>query len=467
MPILPSRNQISGRGRTVIGSRPAARLNDVFGMLIALFTFLAPIPVASHRPVFWLMWAAVIAVTLAFHQILTWRVESDRTQRLTQHKWVIGAALVLIGFSVLQVVPLGETSKLSNPALAATDVISIAVPQSVLGIVRFATYLMLFILVVETATNGQRVRRIGWAIYAGIVAHALWGLIALSLFKEGNPFAAGDSNALVATGTFINRNSFATYLGMGLCLGAALILNDGLKPRMRRPFRRVLDAERLERLVLWLTIVFVFYALLRTESRMGLAASLSGLFVIVLLLRQKAVGLWIALLQAMAALIAGPLLATLVFGQAVLNRSILSEVSLDVRMELYRQTVSMIRERPLTGWGLDSFATAFPLFHRPPLSSGVTWDLAHNSYLMLWAELGLIAGSIPVLILTGVSIGLLRRALRRSSHFVLPVAAFGAICVGAVHSFVDFSLEIEANTLLIVVFAGLGLANLRSTKAAE
>jgi len=460
------RRRSSPEKSALAASRPAARLNDMTGRLIALVTFLAPIPVASHRPIFWLMWAAILGFGLALHQVMTLRLDPRRRIRVLEHKWVLICVAALVAFICFQLVPLGVSLSDRAPGLASSGAITVDAPQTTLGLVRLLTFLALFVLVTETATNGERVRKIGWAIYAGIVAHAIWGLMVLTVF-DGFDFLKSDTSyADVATGTFINRNSFATYLGMGLCLGISLILNDTLKPRMRRPFRRFLDVERMERLILWLSVVLLFFTLLKTESRMGLAASLCGVFVVVLIMRQKARGLWIAGLQAVAAIVAGPFLATLFFGQGVLNRSVLGEVALDTRLELYRQTVEMIKERPFTGWGLDSFASAFPLFHAPPLSSAVIWDLAHNSYLGLWAELGLIAGSIPMALLAGAAIGLVRRIVRRNSHFVLPVAALGALVVGGVHSLVDFSLEIEANTFLLIVLVALGLAHLRSTKGA-
>ncbi|MNL66556.1 hypothetical protein D3C87_1910430 [compost metagenome] len=86
------------------------------------------------------------------------------------------------------------------------------------------------------------------------------------------------------------------------------------------------------------------------------------------------------------------------------------------------------------------------------------WDKAHNSYLTLLSELGLVAGLlIPLMLLT---IGwMLARAPGGSARERLPVTvALGVLAVGASHSLVDFSLEIQAVTLWFVALLACGLA---------
>ncbi len=439
-------------------------LNRIYSWIICVVVLTAPIPLASHRPIFWLMWAVIIGALLAAHLVGTALLDKDRKLRLYAYPVILTGTVVFVGYALVQLVP-GLGASLAGPGSGvALSAISLDSSQTFVSVIRIVTYAMLFALVLEVATNSERVRRIGWVIFAGVVAHAAWGLFAVNAFDGVLVLGDADDASDAVRGTFANRNSFATFLGMGICLGSALILNESLKPRMRRPFRRVIDADRVQQLVLWLGIVVLFLALLRTQSRMGLGATLVGLFIVVLLMRQKARGFWIALMQATAALIAGPLLATLVFGQDTLNRAVLGDVDLDTRFELYRQIVTMIQDRPLTGWGLDGFATAFPLYHSLPLSPSALWDLGHNTYLTLWAEMGLIVGSIPMILLLWVSIKLVRMIVQRSSHFVLPVAALGAITVGAVHSLVDFSLEMQANVFFLIVLIGLGLADLRSSR---
>ena len=133
-------------------------------------------------------------------------------------------------------------------------------------------------------------------------------------------------------------------------------------------------------------------------------------------------------------------------------------------MELYRQVLGMIADRPLTGWGLDCFPLAFELAHSPPVSSGLVWDHAHNSYLALWSEMGLIAGSAPMLGLFLIALRLWT-TVRRSAPRPRPLAAaaLGLIAAEAVHGLGDFSLEITGNLYLFLAALALGLAEGRSS----
>ena len=151
-------------------------------------------------------------------------------------------------------------------------------------------------------------------------------------------------------------------------------------------------------------------------------------------------------------------LGLLVYGQGLLERLGSVENAADIRMELYGQVIQMIASRPYLGYGGGAFELAYPLFHTPPVSPDLVWDRAHNTYLTLWAELGLIAGSIPILLLllAGWRIAIGLRQVR--SDWTAKVAALGVLTAGALHSLVDFSLEIEAVTFAFVAIVATAWA---------
>jgi O-antigen ligase len=115
----------------------------------------------------------------------------------------------------------------------------------------------------------------------------------------------------------------------------------------------------------------------------------------------------------------------------------------------------------LLGYGGASFPVAFPPFERAPLPLDVVWEKAHSTYLGLWLELGLIAGSIPILIVASLGIRAFT-GLRDPSSLALSLAAIGAIVAYGTHSLVDFSLEIQANTYVFLAVLALGAAVVRS-----
>ena len=124
----------------------------------------------------------------------------------------------------------------------------------------------------------------------------------------------------------------------------------------------------------------------------------------------------------------------------------------------------MIRMRPLFGFGLDSFPLAYELFHAPPVSAGFVWDRAHSTYLTLWAEAGVIAGSAPPLAGLVAAHMLWRGARKPCPGRSMATAGFAALLLCGLHALFDFSLEIQANTFLLLALVALGLGSMQSAK---
>jgi O-antigen ligase len=130
----------------------------------------------------------------------------------------------------------------------------------------------------------------------------------------------------------------------------------------------------------------------------------------------------------------------------------------DVRMQLYQQVLQMIEARPLLGFGGDSFEYAYPLFHQAPVSVDLVWDKAHSTYLSLWAEYGLFFGSLPMLIVAIIVLQLGAAYVKAPGQDMLIRSGLCVILVGALHSLVDFSLEIEAVTFAFVAIVATAWA---------
>jgi len=124
-----------------------------------------------------------------------------------------------------------------------------------------------------------------------------------------------------------------------------------------------------------------------------------------------------------------------------------SDLSNDFRFQINRDTLRMFAQRPILGWGLGTFETVYPQFRT--FYTNLLVDKAHNDYLQVLAEAGLIGFAIAVWFLTSI----LRAAIPKIRNW--PSDLNGAVTLAAligiagilVHSFVDFNLEIPANAL--------------------
>jgi O-antigen ligase len=137
----------------------------------------------------------------------------------------------------------------------------------------------------------------------------------------------------------------------------------------------------------------------------------------------------------------------------------LQETSFDSEMrdEVARDTLVMLRDYPLTGTGAGSFYSTYPMYN----SGGFGFAFvkhAHNDYLEFASTLGLLAFGLLgfcVLLTLWHSV---RAQLKRRARLMqgMGFAASMAIVALLIHSFVDFNLQIPANAATFMVVLALG-----------
>ncbi len=124
------------------------------------------------------------------------------------------------------------------------------------------------------------------------------------------------------------------------------------------------------------------------------------------------------------------------------------------RSELWQNTSKMIKDHPILGVGLGAYQFVYPRYDQ---SSGILRaEQAHNDYLHIIAETGIVGllltlGFIVILFGKGFALMQTKNVRRR-------VVVLGALagCFGiAVHSFVDFNLQITNNAQLFLALAAL------------
>lgn len=419
--------------------------NSVLAWLIFVFLCLVPIPLGSNRPLFWAINAGVVALlglTYGISCLLSRDGMRVKMRELELLPWTFAALCI---FLVLQLLPLPGQPFLSD-----------APGQTFLMLVRTLTYGVLFFLVLQVARNPDRASQLLSVALVGLTAHALFGLIML---RMGDTLLGYEKVAYMgsATGTFVNRNSFATLLAFGCVLASAKLLVDmekALSPRdpydLDRPWLRVaLDIFALA--ALSATIV-------ATQSRMGVAAGLIGVLVVAIRSLPSVRTRLIPTLLVGSALLLLVGLVVVLNSDGLLQRLLFTEQSWGERLILYQQVIELISIRPFTGFGGGSFQLAFQQVHQPPVGVDRVWDKAHNSYLTLLSELGVVAGLLIPLMLVAIAARLMRAPGSSGAERLPSTVALGVMAVGASHSLVDFSLEIQAITVWFSALVAIGLA---------
>lgn len=426
-------------------------LNAFIAGALIMIVAIAPVFVGSNRPIFWMFWTIVLGALALIYLFRTSRFIPQRPYRLKQFKLFFALYGAFLVFALLQTIPV--------PGLRLP--ISDMPDASLMGVLRMTGSMIFFALALEVTGRTSRGHWMSWAMYYVVGAHALWALVSLNILNDIAIWGEKETYLGFATGTFINRNSFATFLAMGLVVGVSLMLEKHGEAQLRHSRKlNMFNAYSLRDFARIMTLVPIVLALLATQSRAGYFVSLVGVLVCIALMghyvsphKKRAYAI------ISAACVAAAILGVIFTG--ILDRAIVTENSADFRLGVYQHIIPMIMEHPFLGHGTDTFWSSFERGHSLELSSNRYWDLAHSSYLMLWFEYGLIFGSLPMIALGAIVFRTVHVMRRRPAQQRGPIAALAVTVVVSLHAFVDFSLEIQANIFLFLAILAIGLGRFK------
>jgi len=426
-------------------------VNRILTGFILLLLVASVLMIGSNRTVYWLLNATVLMGATSLVLLGSW--SGFIKLRFSYDRWRL-LVLLAAAYLIVLLFQLGVAGFVSPIRFHSQGNILI-------GLLRVVSYGCLMFLTLQIATNVKRARRFAWGVFAIFIVIAIYGFVSfqvpeLLLYEK-------DAYKTALSGPFINRNSYATYLAMGCALGTSLVLRSDRENTIRKK-RGKLDVEMIiGRLFLFMAVLLLFAGVLATGSRMGTFVGLLGIAIpLVLRVMQSDEGSGarnavVGLSMAVTALL-GFVLVSAAYGGLVFERLGSTGMSADVRWALYENIWQIVLQRPLFGHGFDSFELAFRMGHELPVSPDLRWQNAHNTYLELWVELGVIFGSIPPILCGLFLLRLWKRGAENQYTGYLAQAAVSVIVIAAIHSFVDFSLEIEANVFMFIVIVALGLA---------
>lgn len=440
--------------------------HDYLGWALVVTALLAPLPMGGIRAFFFMLYAAVVAVLGLFYAVGLYRGHVRPRLPLSVFAVPVILFCLVIVWMLITLLPLGlaaapEWAALS-PLADLAGRITIAPGATFDMLVRYLTYGLFFVLALQVAVEKKRAKTMFRVIYLGIAVHALIALASLTFFGDVLLFLPKEAYVGDATGTFVNRNSFATFAAFGAIMGVALIFGVDEDDVAR---------SRLSRILVQLgfnvaPLALIGLALAFSHSRMGMfvAALGAGVVALVAVFRSSGARRVLAGLLIIVGLVSGAVLANT--SGILFERMATVDRDADVRLAVYEQTLDLIAARPMSGYGGGTYEDAFRAVKTDPISPDVTFDAAHNLYLELAAELGIpatIAVVLSVLLLAGTT----AVAAVRRENWTIPAAATAVVLAGGVHSLVDFSLQIPAIVLMMLLILALGFAQSRPIQQAE
>ncbi len=441
-----------------------------FWILVFILAF-SPLPLASVNPIWSALYGLLVGGGLIAYVLEHWR--SRRTIPVPPALLWLAAVLVglVAAWGYLQAMP-GLLPALQHPFWAETAALlslpempgylSLAPEQSVQVATRFLIYLG-FGLLVFWHSRWERNALLLLKIFVGLQgAYALYGLTVYYAGWETILWFEKTAYQGVLTSTFVNRNSYATYAGLGVLAALALTLRFvrqtvDSEQSQRSKLRELIEAVTSRGWLLPLILILCFLVILLTQSRMGLIATMVGAATLL--------GVWVSRLKPGQARTLGGILLVVLLSLLALNLVLSGGLTADRfnrlfeqgdgRFQVYPLIQEAILARPWTGHGLGSFATAFAAYRDASVTA--FFDRGHCDYLELIMDVGWPAAmamfaAFALLLLAAW------RAGRKDGHAELALLSMAATVQIAVHSTVDFSMQIPAVVFayLTVALVGLG-----------
>ncbi len=412
--------------------------------LVGLIVLWAPLPMGSNRA--WSVGLLAIALAACL-PLVAWTFWGDLLRRFRMIAVPLLGFVIVFGYIQLQA------------ALGFGDLDDLI--KAELGLAAGAMIFLISFMLAAAKESYARALLYGFLLVC--VAYSAYGL--LEGLTPDTPllwFDTPPQDGKLAS-TFINRNSFATYAGLGLVVSFALLL---MIPRLRSFYDigiaasgRDGSSKDLNMIVfLLIAICITATALLLTQSRAGIVAAGASCFVYSLLRINWKQFQWRMMFVSVAPLVLlfGVLLPF--SGSGFLTRLGEDDFVDPGRLHLFEATANMIADRPILGHGFGSFETTLPAFRPEAMPPFPDYDKAHNGYLEVVAALGIPMGALFLSLFGWMAWRFARGLVERRQGRIYPRLGLALTVLVTLHSLVDFSLQIPAVGVSYAFLMGICVA---------
>ena len=399
-------------------------------------------------------WSLMFFVAGAGLVSVLWAADAWRTGRLRVSRnalqWPL-AGLCLLG--LVQLLPFGPTGAAGELGVAPVNALTLDPYATRFVVVQLAALLVYFAAALVFIDSPSRLRLVVRTVTIFGFLLAVFGLLQhfvspdqiywLRQPNQGHPF-----------GPFINSHHFAAYMELTLALPLGLLFAGAI--------------ERERRFLYLFAVVLMAAALVLTNSRGGvLSLAVEVLFLFVLGGAVRRRGGEAGTGRVRGALVragAGVLLVLVLLGCALalggeqsLSR-LVGTVNADDptsgRAQFWRGAVGVIKEHPIVGAGLGAFGVAYT--RHDPLNGALRLEQAHNDYLQILADAGLVGGVLALIFVAALArMGLQRLGSADKFRRGTAAGALAGCAAVLVHSFFDFPLHIISIALLFLLLAAL------------
>ena len=318
---------------------------------------------------------------------------------------------------------------------------------SLLEMLRILMYVGAYYLVVNNFTYDLRIRFCWLIVIIGTTLSAL----GLGQYFLGLDHSWWKPSEFLAA-TYVNHNHFSGYIEMAFAIAFGFLL--GIDKH------HIPDSLKLKiiKLMLWISILIMFFAFVFAQSRGAWLSLTIAFFVynIFLVKRKKfkkwTLGIFIFIVALGAIFLYSGDDSVSERLKTIENKG--AEASWGMRTKIWHGTVKMITDNPVLGTGIGTFSWGFPKYRTSAIGARAYY--AHNDYLHIMAEVGLLVMSV---IIWAIGVIIKKGFERDQNDFRLMRNLRLAITVGllsvVIHGLVDFNFHIPANMLMFACLSGI------------
>jgi O-antigen ligase len=287
------------------------------------------------------------------------------------------------------------------------------------------------------------------AIYG--LALAMFALIQYFTWNGKFYWIRPNTSSASSFGPFVSHNNFAGYMEMLIPIPVALITTRAVRSELRLFYAfsaalmglaLVASLSRGGMIAFAAEMIFILVWSSRARGRDAVSAGTGNRFALL-----KKAGVVGAICMAILAGIIwiGP---DKIVGR-IADSGDKGQTFYASRGWIWKDTLSMIAANPILGVGLGAYETAYPIYSHSDGSLRV--EFAHNDYLQVLADGGILGGVIAVAFLVMFARAF-SRGLTAPDPLVRGIALGGGAGIFAllVHSLLDFNLQIPSNALLFL-----------------
>ncbi|WP_417796295.1 O-antigen ligase family protein [Terasakiella pusilla] len=380
---------------------------------------------------------------------------------------------LLSAWMIFQTISLSQSSPLSNPLWAETQkILGLSTPNSISlnpadtqqSLVLFLLYGSTFWLSARFSRRSKEAKIILKAFMFASALYATYGLFTYFLNLKSILWFDKWAYHNDVTSTFINRNTYATYAGLGVIVSLTVLFNTigkQLHNRLSRKdlIRILVDNVTHQSWLPSLALLLNTTALLQSHSRGGFLSLLPALIFLIFglvriqLLPPKLLIIFFAIIAS------GGLFAMSMSSDLTVKRLSTTTFESALRDDVYLMTIKAIQENPLLGSGAGTFEEAFKAHkNNDTRLSYHNWDKAHNVYLEIAMENGLIATAIILVLFLLIFQRNTHALFNRKRRQIFPLGSATCLILVAGHSLIDFSMQIPGFTVSFLLLIGLGWA---------